>query len=124
MSSIKNKSIKTNASSKVILKSNTTDFKIKEANSSKYNSFIAIYDLSYRLREQKPHKHSSLEDSSKKTSDRDSECFSNVTGFENNDDGQKANINAISTNSTNNSYKDIINRVLKSNVSITKSDLK
>jgi len=124
LSSKKNKSIKTNASSKVILKSNTTDFKIKEANSSKYNSFIAIYDLSYRLREQKPYKHSSLEDSSKKTSDRDSECFSNVTGFENNDDGQKAKINALSTNSTNNSYKDIINRVLKSNVSITKSDLK
>jgi hypothetical protein len=119
----KNKSIKTNASSKVILKSSTTDLKIKESNSSKYNSFIAIYDLSYRLREQKPYMHS-LEDSSKKTSDRDSECFSNGTGFENKDDGQKANNNALSANSTNNSYKDIINRVLKSNVSITKSDLK
>ena len=127
----KKKSPKTNnPASQAALKTMSNGLMLKESLSSKYNSFITIYDLSYRLREQKPYKASNdlkthlLGNSDTKSFDTKSGVFlkDSSKDFENE---QKLRNPVLGDDvSVKKSYQDIISRVLKSNISMIKSDLK
>ncbi len=122
----KKKTSKTNNSaSQAALKTKSNGFMLKESLSSKYNSFITIYDLSYRLREQKPYKTSNdLKTHLLGNSDTKSGVFfkDSPKDFENEPKVRNPVLDDDVTGKK--SYQDIISRVLKSNISMIKSDLK